>query len=174
MSEQHTTNVAQGQTRQIINQVRSFWQGEVRDITAFYTGYDQETYQKQVAPGRNTAMYLLAHLIATHDGLQPMLGLGSRSYPELAPFQKEAEGQLELSFSFNELLSMWFKINEQLEEKFDRMTTLDWLSRHNSVSEEDFKAEPMRNKLNVLMNRAAHQRYHRGQLVFLIPKAMAL
>jgi len=43
------------------------------------------------------------------------------------------------------------------------MTSEDWLSRHTSVSEEDFAADPLRNKLNVLIGRTNHESYHLGQ-----------
>jgi hypothetical protein len=49
------------------------------------------------------------------------------------------------------------------------MSTADWLDRHMSISAEDFKREPMRNKLNVLINRTNHESYHLGQLMLLHP-----
>jgi hypothetical protein len=43
----------------------------------------------------------------------------------------------------------------------------DWLDRHNAISAEDFKNEPHRNKLNILLIRTSHIAYHLGQLTFL-------
>jgi hypothetical protein len=42
-----------------------------------------------------------------------------------------------------------------------------------NVSEADFLLEPHRNKLNVLLSRASHENYHRGQLVFLNEQTLA-
>lgn len=47
------------------------------------------------------------------------------------------------------------------------MTPQQWMEKHSRVSEEDFTADPLRNKLNVLIGRTAHQSYHTGQLAFL-------
>jgi hypothetical protein len=43
----------------------------------------------------------------------------------------------------------------------------EWLTKHNSVSAEDFAKEPHRNKLSVLISRAMHQAYHGGQIALL-------
>jgi len=43
-----------------------------------------------------------------------------------------------------------------------------WLARHNAMTDEDFEANPLRNRLSVLINRTNHFHYHLGQLRLLI------
>ncbi|HYK44364.1 MAG TPA: hypothetical protein VEV83_04300, partial [Parafilimonas sp.] len=69
--------------------------------------------------------------------------------------------------SIDELKKYWSQINSRLTEHFKTMEPADWFSRHMLVSEEDFSKEPHRNKLNVLINRTAHQSYHLGQMAYL-------
>ena len=44
------------------------------------------------------------------------------------------------------------------------MSESDWHSKHTAVSEEDFKKEPHRNKLNVMLSRVTHKASHLGQM----------
>ena len=55
---------------------------------------------------------------------------------------------------------------------FDRFTPAEWTERHTSVSEADFAANPLRNRLAVLLSRTGHVAYPLGQCV-LAPKAKA-
>ncbi|MDP4252326.1 MAG: DinB family protein [Bacteroidota bacterium] len=127
--------------------------------------------EQHVAPDRNTGKYLLGHLTAVHDGLFPMLGLGGKLYPELEqPFIANPESAKLPGPDLQQLRTCWTKVNQTLSAGFNAMTPEDWFGRHNSVSAEDFKKEPHRNKLNVLLSRTAHLSYHRGQLIFLQKK----
>jgi hypothetical protein len=51
-----------------------------------------------------------------------------------------------------------------LDDHFKSMSENDWLQRHTAASEEDFKKEPQRNKLNVLLSRVTHKASHLGQI----------
>ena len=64
-----------------------------------------------------------------------------------------------------ELRAAWKKQNEELSGMFSRMTAEDWFSRHTSMTDEDLKKQPSRNKLSVLLNRTNHTAYHLGQLM---------
>jgi hypothetical protein len=167
MKDQQQNSPADRQVRQIINQVISFWLAQNKAIDNFFSKHQDEIYLKEVAPGRNSAVYLLAHLIATNDGMLPLFGLRDKLFPALAPLATEDESGVPFTLSLIDLKNQWDVLNQLLESKFRGMTIADWLGRHNSVSEEDFLLDPQRNKLNVLINRASHQNYHRGQLVFL-------
>jgi hypothetical protein len=68
-----------------------------------------------------------------------------------------------------ELIVKWRTILETLGNAFAKMNETDWLDRHTAVSEEDFKKEPQRNKLNVLLSRVSHRASHLGQIA-LLPK----
>jgi uncharacterized damage-inducible protein DinB len=171
MKDQIESNVAELQVQQIINQVINFWLNQNKAIDSFFALHQDDIYLREVAPGRNTARFLLGHLIAMSDAMLPLFGLGDKLFPELSPLATVGEDAVPFPLSLPELKMKWKNLNQVLESKFKAMTVAEWLGRHNSVSEEDFAADPQRNKLNVLMGRAAHQNYHRGQLVFLNERA---
>ncbi len=155
------------QLNQVVGQVVNFWRDNNKSITEFFNKHADEIYSNPVAPGRNTGIYLLAHLVAVSDGLFTILGLGDKLYPELERFIRESESNAGEQPALADLKAKWNEINTKLEAEFAKQTPEWWLARHMSVSEADFALEPHRNKLNVLLSRASHENYHRGQLVFL-------
>jgi len=161
------------QITQVIGQVINFWDSNNKNITAFFNKHADEIYAGQVAPGRNSGIYLLAHLVAVSDGLLPILGLGEKIYPELETFVGESETNIGYQPELAELKAKWETINLKLKAEFAKQTPEWWLARHMSVSEADFALDPNRNKLNVLLSRASHENYHRGQLVFLTEQVQA-
>ena len=130
-------------------------------------------YAGKVAPNRSSGLYLLAHLVAVSDGLFTILGLGDIKFPELTRFIRESETDINYQVDINELKAKWDNINALLTAEFAAKDNAWWLDRHMSVSAEDFAKEPHRNKLNVLLSRASHINYHRGQLVFLTEEVIA-
>jgi hypothetical protein len=165
MTNQTTSDNATALTEQIIKQVINAWASQNKNVTTFFTKYDDSVYMHEVAPGRNRAIYLFGHLIATNDGLLPILGLGEKLYPELYEiFSHSPDKAVPVIPSLPELKQKWETINTLLTGYFSKMTINDWLGRHMSVSEEDFAKEPLRNKLNVLIGRTNHESYHIGQL----------
>ena len=161
------------QLKQVIGQVITFWRDNNKNITAFFNKHGNEVYAGAVAPGRNTGIYLLAHLVAVSDGLFPILGLGEKQYPELEKFIGESETNIGYQPDVDELKAKWDAINAKLEAEFAKQSPDWWLARHMNVAEADFALEPNRNKLNVLLSRASHENYHRGQLVFLTEQVQA-
>ena len=132
---------------------------------------DQEL-RAEIAPGKNSGVYLVGHLAAVNDNLFQILDLGAQLHPDLEetflrnPDNKEAE-----TISIDELKKHWTEINSELSQKFENLSTDEWFEKHASVSEEDFAREPHRNKLNVLLSRTIHQSYHLGQLSLLAKKS---
>lgn len=63
-----------------------------------------------------------------------------------------------------ELTTKWKEIVGELDQAFKAMSESEWLARHTTVTEEDFKKEPHRNKLNVLLSRITHKASHLGQI----------
>ena len=152
-------------TEQIVTQVKNAWAAQNKNVTAFFNKYDEQAYLKEIAPNKNRAIYLLGHLTAVNDNLLPLLGLGEKLYPELEEtFLKSADKAVAEIPTVADLKQKWETVNTTLSNHFDKMSVNDWLDRHTAVSAEDFKVEPTRNKLNVLMGRAIHQSYHAGQL----------
>jgi len=152
-------------TMQIIKQVINSWTAQNKAVIAFFDKYDENTYLKEVAAGRNRAVYLFGHLIATNDGMLPLFGLGEKLFPQLESIFITAPDKSTTDLpSLIELKKYWETLNATLTNHFDKMSAEVWLSRHNNVSKEDFSLDPLRNKLNVLVGRTIHQSYHLGQL----------
>lgn len=179
-SKQHTmsaqlNNTAVAPAEQIISQILTAWNTNNSRMQAFFNKYEDAAYQAEVAPGRSRAIYLFGHLIASADGLLPLLGLGNSLYPQLEKlFLTNPDRTFDDIPSLVELKGYWDNVNSALTANFNKMQVQDWLSRHTKVSEEDFAKEPHRNKLNVLLSRTSHISYHMGQLVFLNKKEPAL
>ncbi len=159
MSDQHEL---------VIKIVLDAWNGQLNRATKFFDGHTDEQLKNEVAPNRNSGVYLLGHLVAVHDGMIPLLGLGEKRYPELENiFIKNPDNSGLEKPSIEYLRNCWKLVNEILSQQFSSLKADEWLQKHNSVSEEDFKKEPHRNRLNVLISRTNHIAYHLGQLAFL-------
>ncbi|MEP7118971.1 MAG: DinB family protein [Acidobacteriota bacterium] len=149
------------------------WTMNITRAEKVFSGLTDEQLQQPIAPGKNRLVYLWGHLIAVHDGMLPLLAIGPRLHPELdAPFLKEADSAATAMPSAGMLKKQWAEVNAALQTGFDRFTPAEWTERHTSVSEADFAANPLRNRLAVLLSRTGHVAYHLGQCV-LAPKAKA-
>lgn len=128
----------------------------------------EDNLLNEIAPGKNTGVYLLGHLIAVHDNMLPLLGLGDRLYPHLDEvfLNNPDKSGLEKP-PIPELKYNLHTVNQRLLQGLASLSPAQWLERHNAISPEDFEKEPHRNKLNVLLNRTGHLAYHLGQLVLL-------
>lgn len=144
------------------------WNIYVERTNKLFESLTDEQLQQQVAPNRNTALYLLGHLTAVHDGMLPLLGFRDRLYPSLQEvFIKNPDRSGLEKPAASLLRQYWKEVNETLAGHFSKLTADEWFQKHNSVSAEDFLKEPHRNRLNVLVNRTNHLASHYGQLVFL-------
>jgi hypothetical protein len=109
-------------------------------------------------------------LIAVHDAMLPLLGLGQRLHPELdAAFLTGADKALVEPPSAAQLKRHWDEVNGTLLAGFSKFTASDWAQKHSVVSEEDFAANPLRNRLAILLSRTSHMAYHLGQAA-LVPQ----
>ncbi|BAV04347.1 DinB superfamily protein [Filimonas lacunae] len=166
---QGTTTTAA--TEQVIQQFIQAWHTQNKAVSKYFQKYDDAVYMQEVAPGRNRAIYLLGHLTSVSDNLLPLLGLGERLYPQLEElFGTNPDKTFEELPTVAELKDYWEKVSSRLAAHFKHMQTYEWLEPHTRVSEEDFAADPFRNKLNVLMSRTVHIGYHLGQLTLLKPE----
>ena len=142
------------------------WNQQINNAGKFFNSIDASAFDKEVAPGKNSLHYLLGHLIAVNDGMISLFGLGERQYAHLdEKFLKNADKSGLPGPDASTLKTEWQKSNEVLNNYFKNMTADDWFSRHNSMTDEDLKKDPGRNKLSVLINRTNHLAYHIGQLV---------
>jgi hypothetical protein len=144
------------------------WDANIKRADALFKGFSDEVLATEIAPGRNRGIYLLGHLIAVHDAMPVILGLGERHYPELeAPFLTSPDKSGQEMPDADTLRKQWAETNNRLTGLFGNMQPADWFRKHTAVSTEDFEKEPYRNKLNVLLGRTSHLAGHIGQLALL-------
>lgn len=146
------------------------WKQQLERAETFFSGLSESQLQQEVAPGKNRLIYLWGHLIAVHDAMLPLLGVGPRLHPELdAAFLKGADRTIEPLPSAADLKRLWDEVHARLVPAIAAFTASDWTQKHAVVSEEDFAKNPLRNRLSILLSRTAHVAYHLGQVV-LAPK----
>lgn len=144
------------------------WNSHVSRTDKLITSLSDEQLQQETALGRNTGTYLLGHLIAVHDAMMPLMGLGEKKYPQLEDiFIKKPDQSGMDKPAIKDLRTYWSEVHNRLSQQFEKLTTDEWFTKHTSVSAEDFEKEPHRNKLNVLISRTNHLAYHFGQLAYL-------
>lgn len=144
------------------------WEIQISRTNKLLATLSDDQLLLEIAPGRNSGVYILGHLAAVHDAMIPLLGLGERLHPELDVLFITNPGKAQLERpSAATLRQYWNEVNTNLEKLFAAMSADEWFQRHNAVSEADFEKEPHRNKLSVLINRSAHISYHLGQLILL-------
>lgn len=150
----------------LANAALKSWKQVLGQFDKALATFSDPDFQKRVAPGRNRLYYLLGHLTAVHDRLLPMLGIGERLHPELdEAFLTNPDGTLSDPVSAADLRKAWTEINIRLTTAFDRFSPQDWLRKHTAVSDEDFAADPTRNRLAVVLSRTNHLSFHNGQFV---------
>ena len=155
-------------TETMVKMVFDRWHGSIKNFDALLNSLTDEQLQRDIAPGKNRGVYLLGHLIAVHDDMLILLGMGDKLYPELAePFLKSADKVVSEIPSATDLRGFWSKQCEVLQQNIERLSAEEWFEKHTAVSAEDFIKEPHRNKLNIILTRTTHLAYHTGQLVLL-------
>ena len=124
-----------------------------------------ENFNKPIVPNGNSPSWLLGHLADTDDKLLELLGIGKRLSPELEKIYHHERGANQAGhLSKEELNIKWKVITAELDKAFKTWSDTDWLSKHTAVTEEDFKKEPQRNRLNVILSRISHKASHLGQI----------
>ena len=142
------------------------WKILIGRADKFFSTLTDEQLQAEVAPGKNRLVYLWGHLIAVHDRMSPLFGIGEPLHPELdAPFLTEADNRSAESPSAADLKRSWDEVNGRLLTAFNGFSAADWAGPHTAVSAEAFAANPLRNRLSVLIARTTHIDYHLGQAV---------
>ena len=169
MKIQETKNESASHTALIITIAIKAWEIQNDRMNKTLERLTDEDLEREIAPGKNRGTYLLGHLTAVSDNLLPLFDLGERLYPQLENSFIKTPDKSGVEFpSTTELRKYWKEVNAKLSQQFNAMQPEEWFARHTAVSEEDFAKEPHRNKLNVLLNRTAHQSYHLGQVVLLL------
>lgn len=147
------------------------WYSTIGNTNKLLGELNDEQLAADIAPGKNSGVYLLGHLTAVHDRMLPLLGFGDQhyaAYNELFLLNPDKSGREYPSVS--ELRTAWTETNARLDAHFKSLQPGEWLQKHTAVSEEDFNKEPHRNRLNVLLNRTTHLSNHLGQMLLLTSK----
>ena len=146
------------------------WKFNEDRIDKFLRALSEEELQHEIMPGRNRLIYLWGHIAAVNDALFPLLGLGPKMYPELAPmFLANPDRAVQEIYSGHEVGRAFDEVNRALWTAFTRWTTAEWLEKHTSVSDEDFVREPHRNRFTVVVSRNTHMAFHFGQAMLTKP-----
>jgi len=149
----------------IVKMALSAWDTHIGRTSEFLQTLSDEQLLNQIAPNKNTGIYLVGHLVAIHDAMNEILGLGKRSFVELdEAFVNNPDNSGFDMPSVSVLKKFWDEVHQNLRRSLSQLATDDWFKRHNHMTDEDFAKEPHRNKLNVLINRTNHLAYHLGQL----------
>ncbi|GAB3590421.1 DinB family protein [Hymenobacter daeguensis] len=144
------------------------WADRTQRVQQLLATFPDELLLREVAPGKNRGIYLVGHLLAYHDDLSPLLGLGPRLHPELdAAFMHHPDRAGLPMASLAELRQYWPEVHDRLLAGMQQLPVAAWFERHAAVSEADFAQQPHRNKLSVLLSRTNHLAYHSGQLMLL-------
>lgn len=141
------------------------WNLQIGRIEKMFNGFTDDELLQPIAPGKNRVIYLLGHFVAYHDMLGASLGLAARKYAHLdEAFLKNPDNS---GFDMPDaayLRNAWADVHYTLTNLFAGLSANEWFKKHNAVNEEDFAADPTRNRLNMVMNRTAHVAYHAGQI----------
>ncbi len=147
------------------------WNSHIKRADDLLNSLSDDELKKETAPGRNSGIYLLGHLVAVHDRMLPLLNLGERAHTDLddAFISNPDKSNKEMP-AIEKLRTYWKDTNAKLATHFNTLSVDDWMQKHTSVSDEDFAKEPHRNKLSILISRTGHLAYHFGQLAYLKQK----
>jgi DinB family protein len=146
------------------------WRLAVERADKIFSNLTEGQLSKEVAPGKNRLIYIWGHLIAIHDAMFSILGLGPRLHAELDTiFVSSPDKTVAQVPSAQELKRYWNEVNSKLLSRFESLSAEEWLQRHGAMSEEDYTRDPTRNRLAVLLSRTNHLSFHLGQVI-LAPK----
>ena len=141
------------------------WTSSVARAAEEFARLHPEDFERTVAPGKNRLIYLYGHLIAIHDRMIPLLGIGERACEALdAPFITAPDSPAASYPTLDELRAAWRRVHAALESGTLALTPEAWSEAHTAVSADDFDKSPWRNRFSVLLSRTSHLAYHMGQI----------
>ncbi len=126
---------------------------------------NDQNFTAPIVTNGNSPSWLLGHLADTDDKLLELFGIKNRMFPELETIYHHERGTNQTGhLSKGDLSTRWKAITAELDKAFKTWNESEWLSKHTAVTAEDFKKEPQRNKLNVMLSRVSHKASHLGQI----------
>ena len=155
-------------TEIMLKMVFDRWDGALKNWDTILNSLTDDQLNQEIVTGKNRGIYLLGHMIAVHDDMLVLLGMGEKLFPELhEPFIKSPDKAVAEIPSAEKLKTCWVKQCSVLKQNFQSLQADAWFEKHTAVSAEDFAREPHRNKLNIIITRTTHLTYHTGQLMLL-------
>jgi hypothetical protein len=137
----------------LITQVISAWQLQNRRVNNIINKLSAAEFYQETAPGRNSGIYLLGHLVAVNDTMLPLFGFRERLYPELDELFVHTPDKSGQVFPAPWILKgYWNHLNEILADHFAALAPDQWHTSHTAM----------------LIGRTIHQAHHTGQLTFLL------
>jgi hypothetical protein len=146
--------------------VLNSWKSVNHRFNEVISQFSDESLEKEIAPGRNRALYIVGHVTATNDRLFPLLGIGERRYRDLdSVYIDQPDRTVDDPVAPSTLKAASDDVARRITEALERFSPEEWLEKHTAVSEEDFAKDPGRNRLAVVLSRTNHVSYHLGQIM---------
>src|SRR5258705_10126127 len=97
------------------------WKGDIDRAERLFGGVSSEEVQREIAPGRNSLLYLWGHLTATHDAMLPLLGLGERLHHEFdTTFVSNPDKSQAAIPSHEQVRRAWNTVSGELWKGFEK------------------------------------------------------
>src|SRR5260221_3312907 len=107
------------------------WKAQLDRTDKLFGGLSSEEVLREIAPGKNSLLYLWGHLTAVHDAMLPLLGLGERLHPEFdVAFVSNPDKSQAAIPSHDQVRQAWKTVNGELWNGFEGMFGSDSLHRH--------------------------------------------
>src|SRR6266498_3591686 len=118
-----------------IKMVIAEWDKQNNNFNRLLSSLTDEQLSKEIAPGKNTGVYLVGHLIAVSDGMLPLLGFGERLFPQLENmFIKNPDKSDLQKPSVTKLKDCLDAVNTKLTEHIQSTAPVEWFKRHTTIS----------------------------------------
>lgn len=158
-------------SRTKVDELHRMWRVKNEWVDYALGRVSDENLAREVAPGRNHGVWILGHLIASDDDLAMYLGRGGRRFPEYeALFQTRSVLRPVSEYPAPERLRReWKELCEANERLFAELTDAELDEPHALIGENP-DDDYFKTKRECVLNWAAHQLYHAGQLVLLVPR----
>lgn len=144
------------------------WTTYNKRMQKVFDSLDAGKFNTPIFPGGNSPSWIMGHLVDTDDRLLEVLGISKRLYPDLSTiYHGDLATNQQGNLDSAELQKRWQAILAKFDTALKGWSEADWLGPHTAVSAEDFKKEPHRNKLNVIMSRVSHKASHLGQIAMM-------
>src|SRR4051794_38539228 len=103
------------------------WKTVLGRLDGIVASADDEKLEKQVVPGGNRVRYLIGHIVAVHDRMFPLLGLGERLHPELdEAYLENPDRSKPDPIGSADLKAAWAEVNGKLTPALEALTPAEW------------------------------------------------